>query len=647
MPTQSARPRSTARTAPGALRATALLAAPPPPPCSPAARPGTATAGSGDATRRQDAAASGYPLTIDNCGTEVTFEAAPERVVTIKSSTLELLLALGLEDRIVGAAFTDGPVPDEYADAASGIEVLSDKVPSQEVTLAAEPDLVFAGWESNLSAEGAGDRDTLAKLGVAHLRRAGGVQGRGLHAEPAHVRRGLPRVRGGRRRSSTCRMPRPTWWRPSAPRSTRSSRATRGLTALWYSSGDDTPYVGAGIGAPQMIMDAAGLENIAADVEDTWTSMGWEAIVAADPDVIVLVDARVEHRGAEDRPPRVEPRDGRAARGAAAAVPRRGLPGHRGGRAQRRRGRVARRPARGARAAMSATRAGAARRRLGLCGDGRHVGSGDGCRTAACAGAARPHRPAHRRVGRGPRRCCSWHPSSSPSTIGPAGLSPADVWASVLAHLGIGEPTLSPLRDGIVWELRMPRVLTAAAVGAGLALCGVVMQALTRNPLADPYLLGLSSGASVGAVVVIVLGVGLLLPVAAFAGALVALVATLALANAAGRAHPDAHRARGTRRLRGLRRDHEPRHLLERDGRQLPRDPQLAARLARRRRLGVGRARGRRGRGHRRAAARERPHARRLRVRGHRRGRPRRARRPQPGAGCSSAPRCSRARWWR
>ena len=64
-----------------------------------------------------------------------------------------------------------------------------------------------------------------------------------------------------------------------------------GLTALWYSSGDDTPYVGAGIGAPQMIMDGAGLENIAADVEDTWTSMGWEAIVAADPDVIVLVDA--------------------------------------------------------------------------------------------------------------------------------------------------------------------------------------------------------------------------------------------------------------------------------------------------------------------------------------------------------------------
>lgn len=121
-------------------------------------------------------------------------------------------------------------------------------------------------------------------------------------------------------------------------------------------------------------------------------------------------------------------------------------------------------------------------------------------------------------------------------TIGPAALSPADVLASVAAHLGFGEATLSPLRDGIVWQLRMPRVLTAAAVGAGLALCGAVLQAVTRNPLADPYLLGLSSGASVGAVVVLVLGWALVLPLAAFTGAIVALLATLGLALGASRA---------------------------------------------------------------------------------------------------------------
>lgn len=122
--------------------------------------------------------------------------------------------------------------------------------------------------------------------------------------------------------------------------------------------------------------------------------------------------------------------------------------------------------------------------------------------------------------------------------IGPADLTPAEVWRSLLAHLGFGESTLSPVRDAIVWELRMPRVITAAAVGAGLALCGAIMQALTRNPLADPYLLGLSSGASLGAVAVIILGAAFALPLAAFAGALAALVATLGLASAFGQITP-------------------------------------------------------------------------------------------------------------
>lgn len=123
-------------------------------------------------------------------------------------------------------------------------------------------------------------------------------------------------------------------------------------------------------------------------------------------------------------------------------------------------------------------------------------------------------------------------------TIGPAELSVVDVWRSILSHLGIGVTPLDTLRDGIVWELRMPRVITAAAVGAGLALSGAVMQAVTRNPLADPYLLGLSSGASLGAVAVILLGVTVLLPVAAFVGAMVALVLTLLLASSVGRITP-------------------------------------------------------------------------------------------------------------
>lgn len=120
-------------------------------------------------------------------------------------------------------------------------------------------------------------------------------------------------------------------------------------------------------------------------------------------------------------------------------------------------------------------------------------------------------------------------------TIGPANIGAGDVWAVIAHKLGMtSDSSVSLLREGIVWELRLPRVLAAALVGAGLALCGAVMQALTRNPLADPYLLGLSSGASVGAVTMLLLGATLLLPLGAFIGALAAMAMTLGLARSLG-----------------------------------------------------------------------------------------------------------------
>ena len=122
-------------------------------------------------------------------------------------------------------------------------------------------------------------------------------------------------------------------------------------------------------------------------------------------------------------------------------------------------------------------------------------------------------------------------------TLGPAEITTADILDSARYHLatllGTTPPAdpLTPIQDAIVWQGRAPRVVTAVGIGAGLAITGAVMQALLRNPLADPYLLGISSGASVGAVAVLVLGISVLLPVAAFAGAVLALAAALALAG--------------------------------------------------------------------------------------------------------------------
>ncbi len=264
------------------------------------------TTASATATASDAPVATTYPVTLDNCGFAVTIDAAPQRVVTIKSSTAEMLLALGLGDRIVGSAYLDGPLPGSLADAARGTAVeqpFSDEVPGTEATLGLEPDLVYAGWESNVTADGAGDRGTLEQLGVDTYVSPSACKGEGYMPDPLTFDKVFAEI---------AEVGEVFDANPAATDLVAQQRETlasvtpddRGLTALWYSSGDDMPYVGAGIGAPQMILDAVGLENVAADVHDTWTSMSWEQVVADDPDVIVLVDAT--WNSAEDKIARLE-----------------------------------------------------------------------------------------------------------------------------------------------------------------------------------------------------------------------------------------------------------------------------------------------------------------------------------------------------
>ncbi|MDD0968179.1 MULTISPECIES: FecCD family ABC transporter permease [Pseudomonas] len=128
--------------------------------------------------------------------------------------------------------------------------------------------------------------------------------------------------------------------------------------------------------------------------------------------------------------------------------------------------------------------------------------------------------------------------------FGPARV-PVDVVWRILLHklFGLGVPDWSAGQEHIVWLIRVPRMLLGALVGAGLALIGAVLQAVTRNPLADPHLLGVTSGATLGAVIVVLhVGeiVGLLtLPIAAFIGALLSMFLVLGIANRQGRLDSD------------------------------------------------------------------------------------------------------------
>ncbi|MFC5713683.1 FecCD family ABC transporter permease [Thalassorhabdus alkalitolerans] len=124
--------------------------------------------------------------------------------------------------------------------------------------------------------------------------------------------------------------------------------------------------------------------------------------------------------------------------------------------------------------------------------------------------------------------------------LGPVAISPEAVWGIIVSKVPFVNAWITaewtPAHEHIVWDIRLPRVLLGAVVGAGLSIVGVAIQALVRNSLADPFILGVSSGASVGATLVILFGAFSVfgqyaLSLAAFLGALVSIVLVFMLAQ--------------------------------------------------------------------------------------------------------------------
>lgn len=124
-------------------------------------------------------------------------------------------------------------------------------------------------------------------------------------------------------------------------------------------------------------------------------------------------------------------------------------------------------------------------------------------------------------------------------TIGSVKISVSDVYNVILYKLfKLGDETkfASGAIHDVVWYIRLPRLILAIAVGIGLSICGVVMQAIVKNPLADPYVLGISSGASLGATLSIALGIGISLGnnyigICAFIGAFLVSLIVMGISN--------------------------------------------------------------------------------------------------------------------
>ena len=130
-------------------------------------------------------------------------------------------------------------------------------------------------------------------------------------------------------------------------------------------------------------------------------------------------------------------------------------------------------------------------------------------------------------------------------SIGTVKLSFVQIYEGIVnqftSRVAIETAGQGPVHD-IIWLLRLPRLVLAALVGMGLSVCGVIMQAVVKNPLADPYILGISSGASLGATAAILLGIGVALGenfvgIAAFIGAFAMSLGVLFISNLGGRSN--------------------------------------------------------------------------------------------------------------
>jgi iron complex transport system substrate-binding protein len=205
----------------------------------------------------------------------------------------EVMLALGLQDRMVGTAYIDDAVAPAVASAYSSVPVLATEYPSREVLLARQPDFVYASYASAFEPEAAGTRASLGALGIGSYlspvgcadtaQRPRRVTLDGVFAEIADI----GRVFGVTDRAEALIAGQ----RSALAAATARTRPGQGPSVLWWDSETKAPFVGTCCGGPAMILDAVGARNAFADVEGSWANVSWEQAVAADPDVVVLVDA--------------------------------------------------------------------------------------------------------------------------------------------------------------------------------------------------------------------------------------------------------------------------------------------------------------------------------------------------------------------
>ena len=231
------------------------------------------------------------PVSIENCGSLTTYVDPPRRAFTMNQAATEIMLALGLQDRMVGTAFLDDAILPELAAAYNTIQVRTTAYPSRDVLFGAQPDFVYAAYPSAFSNEVAGMRDLLHSGTNSYLSPSG-CRGP-INPGPDSMEMVFGEIRDIGRIFGV--LPRAEQLIAAYRADLAGVRDQLGtinapLRVFWWDSAMP-PFAAACCGAPGEILRLAGGKNIFDDVRGAWQTVAWEDVVAQDPEVIVLVDS--------------------------------------------------------------------------------------------------------------------------------------------------------------------------------------------------------------------------------------------------------------------------------------------------------------------------------------------------------------------
>ncbi|NHC14766.1 ABC transporter substrate-binding protein [Motilibacter deserti] len=239
-------------------------------------------------------AAAGYPVTIsDDCGRDVVLDSAPEQAVTLEQGATEMLLSLGLADRMAGTSYLTDPVLPALQADYDKVPVLAAQYPAPEALRAQEPDFLYSMLPSAFTADVAGTRDELAELGVpAYVSRmncedpklSAPFSFEGLFREVRDVAAAFDvRDRGEQ-------LVRTQQDKLDAAAQAAAQVEGEPSVVWFYSTYNGTPIVAGPGGVPDAMGDLLGARNAFDDLGGSWVEASWEEIADRDPDVIVLAD---------------------------------------------------------------------------------------------------------------------------------------------------------------------------------------------------------------------------------------------------------------------------------------------------------------------------------------------------------------------